>query len=488
MSDRAETGFTITVSENKYLAEQDTEVVAVLTVSATGLGRLSTVDGAGSDTAEVILLDCSGSMSDPPTKLAAAKRATCAAIDALRDGVRFAVVRGTHEAALAYPQRPGLAVADRRTRTEAKDAVNRLVASGGTAMGRWLALGGELLADHPSAVRHATLITDGRQEHETRAELDAVLADCTGRFVCDARGIGDHWEPTELLHIAAVLNGQARGVARFDEMVADFRDLTVAAMRRSVPDVDLRVRTVATARLHEIQQVHPTFADLTPRVVRRDDRTVEIATGSWADETREYQVRIAVDPAGQPKDEDLLAARVDVLVRGAGFDARPIPPALILVHWTDDPGLFTRLDEKVTHYAGQEELGDAVRAGCDAYNSGDAATAVEQLGRAVMLADRSGNEDILRNLRRLVEVVDAAAGLVRLRTDVPLSEILATYTGSVSTSRGGRARRLDAEGTAATVSRTCPECSFVSRGAAPAGPLVCERCSHQFPARQEDAH
>jgi hypothetical protein len=45
-----------------------------------------------------MLLDCSGSMAYPMAKLRAAKAATAAAIDTLRDGTWFAIVRSTQVA------------------------------------------------------------------------------------------------------------------------------------------------------------------------------------------------------------------------------------------------------------------------------------------------------------------------------------------------------------------------------------------------------
>ena len=55
----------------------------------------------------VIMVDCSGSMDYPPTKMRNARDATAAAIDTLRDGVAFAVIAGTHVADGGLPgQRP----------------------------------------------------------------------------------------------------------------------------------------------------------------------------------------------------------------------------------------------------------------------------------------------------------------------------------------------------------------------------------------------
>ncbi|HWC78599.1 MAG TPA: VWA domain-containing protein [Pseudonocardiaceae bacterium] len=465
-------GFSLAVHENKYLPADGTEVVAVLTVTGERLAG----PAGGPAAAEVILLDCSGSMADPLTKLFSAKEATNAAIDALRDGVRFAVVHGTHEARMIYPGHQGLVAADAHSRAAAKAAVGRLTASGGTAISSWLRLAELLLAGHSGAVRHAMLITDGKQEHETRADLNETLTGCAGRFGCDARGIGDEWDPTELRHITTALGGSTRGVARLEEMVADFRELMGAAMRRSVPDVDLLVRTVAMASLREARQVFPTVADLTAQTVRVDADTVRLTTGAWADETREYLLAIGIDTADREPGEDRLAARVQVEVRGADADELDTPPpALIMVHWTNDPVLTARLDARVTHYAGQEELGDAVRAGCDAYHSKDWPAAVAELGRAVRLATESGNTAVLRDLARLVETVDAANGVVRLRGDVSVSELLATEAGSAFTAAYSVAAQPESPAPiAAGPPRECPKEDCGYRSAPDA--VVCENC------------
>src|SRR5215831_1260189 len=117
---------TAEVYQNEYLPRDSTVVDAVVTVTATGE---TSVQSGGTSTAQVIMIDCSGSMADPATKLSAAKKATAAAIDALRKDVPFAVVAGNHEASMAYPNQPELVPATAKTRAEAKRAVTQLVAS-----------------------------------------------------------------------------------------------------------------------------------------------------------------------------------------------------------------------------------------------------------------------------------------------------------------------------------------------------------------------
>ena len=113
--------FSVDVYQNAYLPEGGREVNAIVTVSATGGGTIGGAvaaphlytAGQGPDAAVVVMVDCSGSMDYPPTKMRNARDATAAAIDTLRDGVRFAVVAGTHVAAEVYPGGGRLAVATR---------------------------------------------------------------------------------------------------------------------------------------------------------------------------------------------------------------------------------------------------------------------------------------------------------------------------------------------------------------------------------------
>ena len=69
-----------------------------------------------------------------------AKRATAAAIDALRDGVAFAVVAGRGDAAMAYPERPSSCAASQTHPGRGQGGGAELTAAGGTAMGQWLEL------------------------------------------------------------------------------------------------------------------------------------------------------------------------------------------------------------------------------------------------------------------------------------------------------------------------------------------------------------
>ena len=110
--------FSVDVSQNAYLGVGTGVVDALITVSA--IVERPASGSATPELAEVILLDCSSSMNHPSRKMAAARLATQAAIDCLRDGVAFAVVRCTGTAEVVYPTDATMAIASTRTRREAK--------------------------------------------------------------------------------------------------------------------------------------------------------------------------------------------------------------------------------------------------------------------------------------------------------------------------------------------------------------------------------
>ncbi|MEV6566782.1 vWA domain-containing protein [Streptomyces kronopolitis] len=434
--------FSAEVYQNPYLPEGGREVHAVVTVTATGGGttggRPVPADGAGRlDAGVVIIVDCSGSMDQPPAKMRGAREATAAALDAVRDGVGFAVVAGTHRAVEVYPGGGRLAVAGADTRARAGEALRALRTGGGTAIGSWLRLTGQLLS-RAGGIRHAILLTDGRNEHESPQELRAALDACHGAFTCDARGVGTDWEVKEVTHIAAALLGTADIVADPAGLTADFTRMTEAAMAKGIADVGLRLWTPLGAETVFLRQVAPAVADLTGRRRESGPRSGVYPTGSWGDESRDYHLCVRVPAAGIG--QEMLAARVSLIISGpdgdpAGPPPRPLSQALVRAVWTDDVTAFTPVNPQVAHYTGQAELAQAIQQGLDARKSGDTGGALAKLGRAVQLAGSSGNAETAKLLAKVVDVVDAATGTVRLKTTVAEADEMTLETRSTKTVR-----------------------------------------------------
>ncbi|MFE9250396.1 VWA domain-containing protein [Streptomyces sp. NPDC007088] len=427
--------FSAEVYQNACLPQGAGEVNAIVTVTSTGGGTSGTFPGtpAGQDAAVALMVDCSGSMDYPPAKMRNARAATAAAVDTLRDGTHFAVIAGTHVAREVYPGGGRLAVAGEQTREQARQALRSLSAGGGTAVGTWLRLADRLLSSARVSIRHGVLLTDGRNEHESPEDLRATLAACAGRFTCDARGVGTDWEVKEVTAIASALLGTADIVADPQHLSADFTGIMEKAMGKEVADVGLRLWTPQGAEIVFVKQVAPSVEDLTARRTEVGPRAGDYPTGSWGDESRDYHVCVRVPPAGVG--QEMLAARVSLVVPQADGGVRTLAQGLVRAVWTDDVVASTKMNPQVAHYTGQAELAHVIQEGLEARKAGDEDGATAKLGRAVQLANASGNDDTAKLLAKVVDVLDAPAGTVRLKAKVAEADEMTLETRSTKTVR-----------------------------------------------------
>jgi hypothetical protein len=201
------------------------------------------------------------------------------------------------------------------------------------------------------------------------------------------------------------------------------------AMAKQVADVKLRIWTPQHAELKFVKQVAPTVEDLTARRTATGPQAGDYPTGAWGPaESRDYHVCVKVTPAGVG--QEMLAARVSLIV-GAEIAGQGLVRAI----WTDDEALSTRINSQVAHYTGQAELAQAIQDGLEARKHGDEDTATAKLGRAVALAEESGNEGTAKLLAKVVDVVDAATGTVRLKKTVDDADEMALDTRSTITVR-----------------------------------------------------
>lgn len=420
--------FTAQVFQNEYLPAGGDTVDAVITVNS----AQGTETGSSQGLLEVIIVDMSGSMNeDGGAKVRAAKAATAVAIDALDDGVEFAIIAGTDRAMQIYPH-TGTATSDPQNRNEAKKTVKRMRADGGTAIGTWLRLAAGIHASRPDLIRHSLLLTDGKNQHESDQVLRASIDACVGLFQCDCRGLGVDWNVDELRLIANALLGTVDIIPSPSEMEAEFERIIANLMKKQVADVALRLWSPKGANIEFLKQVSPNIDDLTPRAITVDALTDDFPLGAWGgEESRDYHLRVKI-PAGTVGDER-LGARVMLALDG---HAEPI--ALVRAIWTNDENLSTRINREVAHYTGQAELADAIHDGLAARAAGDDDAATMKLGRAVQLAHETSNEASVRLLQKVVDVDDPKTGTVRLRKQVDDADAMALDVRSTRTVRVGK--------------------------------------------------
>ena len=416
--------FQIECFQNEFLPEGGEVMHAVLDVCASGTGSSGASGSAPeADRTELLIVDTSGSMNG--RKLRSAKAATAAAVDCIPDGVGFGIISGSHQAELAYPLWGGVAVSSTQTRADAKQAVKGLEARGGTAIGSWIELAQDVLAQ-TGGIRHAILLTDGRNESEEPEALDEALRRADGAFQCDCRGVGDDWEVAELRKVATALRGTYDIVAEPEGLSADFSGLMMQSLSKQVAELTLRVWTPQGAEIVALKQMEPPL-DLVGSRAAAGPLLGDYTTGAWGDECREFYLSVRV-PAGAV-DDKMLVARVTLLVGD-----EPVGQSLVTAEWTDDVAQSARMNKRVAEAIGEGELADATQEGVDAYKDGDIETATDRLQKAVDIARESGNDEAIERIATIVDI-DTVTGRVRLKPEVEKSDLMMVETRSQRTSR-----------------------------------------------------
>jgi hypothetical protein len=296
-------------------------------------------------------------------------------------------------------------------------------------MGTWLTMATRVFATVPSlAQKHAILLTDGQNQHETPEQLSAAILAASGQFQCDCRGVGSAWQVAEVRRIAQALLGTVDIIPTGDQMASTFETLMRRSMGRGVASATLRVWAPQGAQVLFVRQVSPTVEDLTSGRKEINALTGAYPTGSWGDESRDYHVAIRLAAKGIGQEQ--LAARVQLAI-----GEKVVAQGLVKAMWSNDDTLTTRINPEVAHYTGQTELADAIQEGLAAKAMGDDATATAKLGRAVQLAAETGNDEATAKLKKVVDIDDPNAGTVRLRRSVDKLDEMALDTASTKTTR-----------------------------------------------------
>ena len=414
--------FAIETFLNQYLPPGGTRADAVFTLAAEGAAAVQTRRVIG------LIADKSGSMSGDK-------------MDALKHALRVAVDQmdaDTEAFVIAFDLAPRLVLditrMDEAGRRAAHAGIQRLEASGGTVMSAALNAARSVFERRPGALCQAIMLTDGQNDIGDTEALGTVLRVCAGVFQADCRGVGTDWSPAQLREIAGHLLGTVQLIAGPAQLAQDFRETMAAAMAKSVADVRLRLWMPRNARLVAIKQAFPTEIDLLGKVQTVDTRAVDIPLGAWGEGTQDYFATFDVTPLGLG--EQMLVCRPSVVWRDPAGGEATAPGGVVTVTWSQDAGLTTRIDAQVAHYTGQAEKARAIQEGLEALDRHDEATATLHLGRALKLAEQSGDAETTRRLR---EVVDTdGGGTLRLRRG---AEKVAVMDLDVASTRTVRAKR-----------------------------------------------
>ncbi len=423
--------FRIETFLNQYLSPNATRADAVFSIGADAQAAAP----AGQPRRLVgLIADKSGSMSGD--KMDALKHALRVAVDQMDEDVEAFVVAFEGRPTMVLP-RTRMAPDGRRA---AHHAIQRLEASGGTLMSAALSMARSAFLEVPGALCQAIMLTDGQNDVSDVLRLEAVLKDCAGVFQADCRGVGTDWSPAQLRAIADQLLGTTQLIAKPEGLAEDFRATMAAAMSKSVAGVRLRLWMPKNARLVSIKQAFPTEIDLTTQVVPVDQRAVDVPLGAWGEGTQDYFATFDVTPLAVG--EQMLVCRPSVVWRDPGSGDQTLPGGNVTVTWTADAGLSARIDAQVAHYTGQGEKARAIQEGLEALDRHDEATATLHLGRALRLAEQSGDAETTRRLREVVEgeapAADGGGGTLRLRSGAGKVAVMDLDVASTRTVRAKR--------------------------------------------------
>jgi hypothetical protein len=337
--------------------------------------------------------------------------------------------------------------ADESGKQMAAHNLELLHAGGGTAFSTGLDLARTLFEQYPGAIRRALFLTDGLNETERPGRFEPVLRKCVGVFECDCWGLGTKWRVGEVQEVSRALNGKASLIPAPDEIEATFSAAIQKAASKAVADVRLRLWTPQTAQVTLVKQMNPTIEDLTAAGTHPGPQQMEFGIGSWAPgESRDYQIDLHVSAGSLG--EELLAVRPSLVFRQEGQEREIRPPSgRVVVTWTTDEALSSRINPRVAHYTGQEELAQSIQAGLQARERGDDDAATHLLGKAVKLAAESGNEEMTARLKKVVDIDDAASGTVRLKRGVAATATMDLELESTTTKRAVRRPAAPVQGT-----------------------------------------
>jgi von Willebrand factor type A C-terminal domain/von Willebrand factor type A domain/Ethanolamine utilisation protein EutA len=406
--------FSIEAYFNPFLPPGGKRLDSVLTITSNSDGGAST-SRSGKKLVGFIV-DNSGSMSDPEnknirgseSKLTMAKHAVRQALDLLPSDVGFFVIAGSDSASV-------IARADSATDSAKRDAhrlIQNIEIGGGTAISTWLDCAYTEVKSREASVVGVYLLTDGQNDDtDSKRHLERAIDRCKGLFQCDCRGLGIDWQPSDLKRIAHSLLGTADAVVKSSDMAKDFSDFLSRVISKGVGSSLLKLWSPKSVKLLTFKQVSPEILDLMPLAERIDEKTLHIPLGGWSAESRDYQMVFEL-PSGQVGDPEILACRPTLVLSPTEEYKCPTPVA---VKWSGDDALTTRMSSQVAHFNGQGELATAIQTGLEARKAGREDEATRLLGRAVQLAHSSGNDEVTRRLKKVVDIQNPTDGTVRLR-------------------------------------------------------------------------
>lgn len=226
-----------------------------------------------------LILDHSGSMNGRP--LETVKQAAHCIVDRLSPGDRLSIVVFNHKAKLL--------VANQVIENPAnvKVEINKLRASGGTAIDEGMRLGIEELAKgKKDTISQAFLLTDGENEHGNNERCLKLAQLAAGyNLTLSTLGFGNHWNQDVLEQIADAAGGSLSYIQQPEEAVSEFGRLFSRIQSVGLTNAHLLLTLTPQCRLAELKPIAqvvpetielPTVQEDQSYVVRLGDLMVDV--------------------------------------------------------------------------------------------------------------------------------------------------------------------------------------------------------------------
>jgi Ca-activated chloride channel family protein len=202
-----------------------------------------------------LILDHSGSMNGRPLEMV--KQAAHRIVDSLSPGDRISIVVFDHKAKVLVPYQV------LENPAGIKVEINKLRASGGTAIDEGMRLGIEEMAKGKrEAISQAFLLTDGENEHGDNNRCLKLAELAAGyNLTLNTLGFGDHWNQDVLERIADAGGGALSYIQQPEEAVSEFSRLFNRIQSVSLTNAYLLITLMPHIRLAELKPVAQVVPD-----------------------------------------------------------------------------------------------------------------------------------------------------------------------------------------------------------------------------------
>ncbi|ABG50592.1 von Willebrand factor, type A [Trichodesmium erythraeum IMS101] len=211
-----------------------------------------------------LILDHSGSMEGRP--LETVKQAAVQLVEKLKEGDRLSVVAFDHQAQVIVPNQM---INDSAS---IKGKINKLRASGGTAIDKGLKLGiEELNKGRKESISQAFILTDGENEHGDN-DLCLKLAKLATDYniTLNSLGFGDDWNQDVLEKIADAGGGNLSYIQQPEQAIEEFSKLFNRIKSVGITNSYLQFYLMPKVRLAELKPIAQVAPDTIELPVKKE--------------------------------------------------------------------------------------------------------------------------------------------------------------------------------------------------------------------------